>query len=308
MAEYESRTNISFIGGGDSRQESVFKGLEALATRNPDYVIIHDAARPYCSEDLINRIIEKLLAGHEAVVPCVAPVDSVIVEGSYTDRNTISLVQTPQGFKFSTIYHLHQKHKNESFSDDASIYQAENKQITLIAGERQNTKITYREDIMMNSFKIGLGFDSHNFSDDISRKLILGGISIPNHKGLVGVSDADVVIHSLIDAILGAIGAGSIGEHFKEDDPKSQNANSLDFLATTNNLMLSKGFIISNIDITVICDTPKISDYSNLIKDKLSSILQIDPCSINIKGKTTEGTSTTGISVLSTTLLSKKIL
>jgi 2-C-methyl-D-erythritol 4-phosphate cytidylyltransferase/2-C-methyl-D-erythritol 2,4-cyclodiphosphate synthase len=252
------------------------------------YVLIHDAVRPYVSEELVARLWEALSDGR-AAVPVVQPVDSVIVNSLYVDRGSVRLVQTPQGFDFDTIYALHRKYAGRGMPDDASLCQLEGIDITFIDGDTKNRKITYRSDLDC-ALRTGFGFDSHLFSDDPTRKLKLCGICIENHRGLVGVSDADVAVHSIIDAILGALAAGSIGEFFPEASDSSKDADSTEFLKQINNMALAKGFIVSNLDVTIICDSPEIRKYRSRMVSNIARILGINERRVNVKGKTTEGT------------------
>jgi 2-C-methyl-D-erythritol 4-phosphate cytidylyltransferase/2-C-methyl-D-erythritol 2,4-cyclodiphosphate synthase len=301
---YRDYGKVRFVSGGDNRQESVLLGLQALVDFNPKYVLIHDAARPYCSVQLINTIINELRSGKESVVPFVSPVDSVVLEEKYISRNSVSLMQTPQGFNFCAIYELHKKYRGMNSSDDAFLFQLDDRKINLVHGDVKNKKVTYSNDVIdNNNYRIGFGFDSHNFSKIPQRKLVLGGVLIPNMVGLDGVSDADVVIHSLIDAMLGASNCGDIGEHFPNNDQLSQDANSLEFLSNVNLLVRTKGFSIRNVDITIICDTPHLSFYKGQMVSKISECMQLEKNSINIKGKTTEGTNITGICAYSVVLV-----
>lgn len=300
MGDYESTDRIVFVAGGSTRQRSVRNGLIAAKSFHPSHTIIHDAARPYCSVSLIERVINELERGSLSAIPIIKSVDSVRVGGKMVDRDSISMVQTPQGFVFDTIYRLHEKYDGADMSDDASLFDLENMKVSFVEGEPTNKKVTYREDVITDAVRVGFGFDSHNLSKNPKRILKLCGVSIPDAPGLDGVSDADVAIHSLIDAILGATGRGSIGEIFPVDDPASKNADSMVFLRK----VLSETFRIVNVDITIICDKPNISKYSYQMAKNISDCLGIDSSRINIKGKTTEGSSIVGIAAFATILIS----
>ena len=274
--------------GGDSRKDSIRQGLETLIDYHPDFVLIHDAARPYCDPQIIEDVISALKNGAKAVVPAVESIDSVRLNGKSVNRSDIKLIQTPQGFDFRTILGLHNKYRDLSVSDDAALCDLENIPVQLIEGDINNKKITYKSDIH-TCFKTGFGYDAHRFSTNPNRKLILMGCEIPNFIGLDGVSDADVGIHSLVDAILGALGEGSIGEHFPDNDPKNRNADSKTFLIYCKDLINKKKSIIINIDTTIICELPNISQFSKTMKKIISNCLNINENCINIKGKTTEG-------------------
>lgn len=300
LASFSLREKISFVTGGQTRQESVRKGLEALNSSALSIVLIHDAARPFCSTSLIEKIIKSLQQGKKAVVPVIPPVDSVRIHGKSIDRSAVSLVQTPQGFDFNLLHDLHKKYKNANFKDDASMADEAGLEVTLIEGKVANKKLTFQEDLPTTPLRIGFGFDSHFCSADPQKKLKLCGVEVPNEKGLQGVSDADVAIHSLIDAILGATNRGSIGDFFPPSDPQFQGADSANLLRQ----IISPDFLINNIDMTIVCDRPKINSLRDPMTEKLADILKIKKDQINIKGKTTEGTNITGIAAYSTVLLS----
>lgn len=285
----EDQRLILPVVGGRNRSDSVRIGLESIENYSPDYVLIHDAARCFCPKNVVWNVFEKLKSGAIAVVPTIPSNDSVRFNGKNVDRSRITLSQTPQGFQFKRILNLHKKYENQKFSDDVSLCDMENIKVETVDGDACNKKITFQSDIEEYVFKTGFGYDAHKFSSDSNRKLYLMGKEIPDHTGLEGVSDADVGIHSLVDAILGSLCEGSIGEHFPENDPKNQNADSKTFLEYCRNLLLSKNAIITSIDTTIICESPNISKHSNDMKDIIAKCLKIDKSIINIKGKTTEG-------------------
>jgi 2-C-methyl-D-erythritol 4-phosphate cytidylyltransferase/2-C-methyl-D-erythritol 2,4-cyclodiphosphate synthase len=227
--------------------------------------------------------------GVKAVIPTIQPVDSVRVNKKNIDRSLVELTQTPQGFHFETIYKLHNKYKDLAVSDDASLCDLDGIKVDTINGSVSNRKITFASDIDRKIFKTGFGFDAHKFSDNENRKLYLMGQEIPNFRGLSGISDADVGIHSLVDAILGAIACGSIGEHFPASDPKYKNADSKVFLKHCTKLLVAKNATIVNIDTTIVCESPSIHQHNADMKRIIAACLEIDESIINIKGKTTEG-------------------
>jgi 2-C-methyl-D-erythritol 4-phosphate cytidylyltransferase/2-C-methyl-D-erythritol 2,4-cyclodiphosphate synthase len=292
--DFKNERLLPPIYGGLTRKESVRNGLEAIAKFQPDYVLIHDAARADINKNIIDAVINELHTGEKAVVPGMSPVDSVKVDGRYFDRERVTLIQTPQGFEFQTIYFLHNKYRNLKAKDDAILCELDGINVKLIVGDHNNKKITYASDFKHSEIKIGFGYDVHAFSQYATKKLVLMGVLIDNHIGLDGISDADVGIHSLVDAILGALGEGSIGEHFPSTDIKFKNANSLKFLEYCKYLLLEQGYKIVNCDTIIVCETPKIVEYSTLMKKTISEILQINESAINIKGKTTEGLGFTG--------------
>jgi 2-C-methyl-D-erythritol 4-phosphate cytidylyltransferase/2-C-methyl-D-erythritol 2,4-cyclodiphosphate synthase len=272
--------------GGKSRSDSIKKGLDSLVQFAPNFVLIHDAARCYCSTELIEIIIANLENGEKAVIPAISPIDSVRMHGKSVDRNHVSLVQTPQGFQFDLIYSLHKKYTNLNEADDSSLCDLENQYVKIISGERENKKITFKEDI--TTIRTGFGFDVHKFSNDKSRKLYLMGTLIDGHKGLEAISDGDVGIHSIVDAILGAICEGDIGLHFPPSDSKRKNADSRVFLKHCQELLKQRRVMVINIDSTIVCESPQICKHTQAMKSTISECLKISEKQINIKGKTTE--------------------
>lgn len=278
--------------GGETRGKSVKNGLDFISKFNPDFVLIHDAARCFCDISTVDNVIDSLKNGAKAAVPAIKPVDSVRFDSKNINRDEVYLLQTPQGFDFKMIKRLHEKYKNKEFSDDASLCDMENIKVDIVEGDLNNKKVTYQSDISKEIFKTGFGFDAHRFSDN--RDLFLMGVKIENHAGLEGVSDADVGIHSLVDAIFGALGIGSIGEHFSPSDSNFKNADSKIFLKYCKNELIKHNSKIVNIDSTIVCESPNISKYSKNMKDIIADCLEIDSSLINIKGKTTEGMGYTG--------------
>lgn len=289
------------VFGGKTRQESVYNGLMNV---HYDYVMIHDAARCYVDRDTIYRVIDKLYDNTkcQAVVPVVDVIDSYRFENKSIDRNKLKIIQTPQGFETSLIKRLHEKYKDyhDNITDDASLCDIEDIEVAYVDGNKDNIKITYTNDIKDNNkphFRIGFGYDVHPFSKDPDRRLIICGIEIDKNDckyGLDGISDADVVIHSLVDAIFGALCMGSIGEYFDPNDKNMINKNSREFLEFANKKIMEHGYNISNIDITIVCEEPKISKYRNIMQNSIASIMNINKNIINIKGKTTEKLGFTG--------------
>ena len=291
---------LSYVKGGNSRQESVYNGLRSIKKDSPNKVLIHDAVRPFFSINLLNEIIKKL-KNHESVVPALKIYDSVRLfeneKYENLNRENIKLIQTPQAFDFEKIYNAHKKLKNENSTDDSLLFYKNGNKIKVITGEIMNIKVTekkgfedfkriYQEEKKNINFRVGNGFDVHKFKK--GNKLKLLGINVPFNKSLMGHSDADVGIHALVDAILGSISEGDIGEHFPPTEKKWKNKNSEFFLEYTKNLMKQNDFQVNNIDITIICEKPKISKYKQKMKEKIAKILEIPTDNINIKGTTTE--------------------
>ena len=288
--------NIIKIRGGNTRQQSTFAALKRLKKMNCKKVLIHDSARPNTSEKIINKIIFKLKKNH-SVVPIIKINDATkrIKENiifKNISRNSLRFSQTPQGFLFKKIYDKHQKSKNKNFDDDASLFADDNEKIVTVSGSKKNFKITDNEDFEIfknfNNKKIGygIGFDIHKLVK--GRKLYLGGIKIPFRLGLKGHSDGDSVLHSLIDALLGACKLGNIGKLFSDKNKKYKNIRSIKLLEKTIDLIKLKNFSINNIDINIIAEKPKIKKYENKMITLISKLCRINPNQINIKGKTTE--------------------
>ena len=259
-------------------------------------VLIHDAARPNPSRDLINKIIYNLKK-NDAVVPVIKIDDATKrVEKNVIfkniQRNSLRFSQTPQGFVFRKIYEKHKKNINASFDDDSALFTEDEERVVTINGSKTNLKITDKEDI--NIFKslkkgktyFGIGFDVHKLIKE--RKLYLGGIKLPFPLGLKGHSDADPVLHALIDSLLGACRLGDIGKLFSNKNTKYKNIRSTILLKKVVELIKSKNFLINNIDINIITQKPKVKKYSDKMIQAISKICEIHPDQINIKGKTTE--------------------
>lgn len=296
------------VFGGDTRQASIRIGLESLKDYSPDRVLIHDAVRPFVSKRVINGILEKL-ESHPAVIPAIAVEDTL---KKYSDgkiewtleRENLWRAQTPQGFIFEDILNSHIAFKDLNFTDDAALNEYAGIPVAIVPGSQNNFKITTEEDYdrakriasrliqdVKEETRCGNGFDVHAFrskkkgEDNLIR---LCGVDIESDKKIVAHSDGDVAIHALMDALLGSIGEGDIGEHFPPSDIKWQDADSKEMLKTVNNLLVKKGGKIINLDLTIICEKPKISKYKEEMKISLAEALNISTTRINIKATTTE--------------------
>ena len=295
-----NNTNVKVILGGENRQKSVFNGLRAAKSLDPKYVLIHDAVRPFFSMNLLKRVL-KNLEGEISVIPSIKVYDSVryFKNKKYSNvfRESLKLIQTPQGFCFNSIYEAHKKNKESIHTDDSMIlYELKNK-IKLIKGEKINFKITTKEDYKigkliveennnMSDIRVGTGFDVHKFKK--GKKLKLFGITIPFNKSLDGHSDADVGFHSIVDAILGGLCLGDIGNHFPPTDKKWKNKQSIFFITHVKKLLKNEKFQINNLDVTLICEEPKVSQYQKRFIKSVAGALDVDCSKINIKGTTTE--------------------
>ncbi len=280
--------------GGAERQDSVRLGLESLQKLKPENVLIHDAARPYVSHDLITRILETL-DKYDSAIPVVSVKDSVRVDGKAVNRDEVFVVQTPQGFHYKRIYDAHKKVK-ANFTDDAQVADAAGVRLHFVAGDEANIKITTLTDLKPQNSnpitRVGMGFDVHAF--ETGTHVTICGIKIPHSHQLKGHSDADVGLHALVDAILGAIGEGDIGEHFPPNDKKWKNADSAKFVQHAAELAAQKNAVINNVDITIICEEPKLTPYKAKMKVRVAEILKISPDCVNIKATTTEKLGFTG--------------
>ncbi|MBQ9061126.1 MAG: 2-C-methyl-D-erythritol 2,4-cyclodiphosphate synthase [Firmicutes bacterium] len=290
----------SVVAGGNLRQDSVYNALQEMNRRKPgvEYVLIHDAARPFISEEVVLNVLQAT-EERGAAVACVAMTSSVRRVESGTeksesvDRSEYYSVQTPQGFRKSLLIDAYEKAYDDSFvgTDDAAVVEHAGGQIAIVDGEYQNIKITTKEDLPMEN-RVGTGFDVHVLTE--GRKLILGGVDIPFEKGLDGHSDADVLTHAVMDALLGAAGLGDIGLHFPDTDPAYKGVSSLQLLQNVKEKLEGAFYEIGNIDVTLIAQRPKIRPYVDQMRMNLAEVLQIDVSRINIKGTTTEKLGFTG--------------
>ena len=281
--------DIKIIVGGKTRAESAYKGLKSVERYNIKNVMIHDAARPNFSLNLLDRL-NKELKSSNCVIPAIQTADSIKEKKknkiSNLKRENIYLVQTPQAFNYKKLYRL-QNNKSTHITDDASLFISAGQKIKIIKGEVGNNKITINSDLKFkNNVKFGLGFDVHRLVP--KKKLYLGGIKIPSTIGTLGHSDGDPVLHALTDAILGACSMGDIGEKFSDKNNKYRNIRSTILLREIINQIKVKGYLIGNLDINIITQKPKIQNYKKKIIKCIAKICEISTLQINIKGKTTE--------------------
>ena len=281
--------DIKIIVGGKTRAESSYKGLKSISKNNIKSVMIHDAARPNFSTQLLEKLINELKI-NDCVIPAIQPIDSVkekfFNKIKNLKRNNIYLTQTPQAFNYKKLYSL-QNDKSSEVTDDANLFIKAKKKIKIIKGENNNNKITLISDIKLNnSVKFGLGFDVHRLV--ANKTLYLGGVKIPSSLGTLGHSDGDPVLHAIIDAILGACAMGDIGVKFSDKNKKFKNIRSTVLLKKVMDQIMSKNYLINNIDINIITQKPKIQKYKKKIINCIATICKISPSQINIKGKTTE--------------------
>jgi 2-C-methyl-D-erythritol 4-phosphate cytidylyltransferase/2-C-methyl-D-erythritol 2,4-cyclodiphosphate synthase len=292
------------ITGGVTRQESVRLGLEALKVEAPEFVLIHDAARPLVSPRVIAAVVGALESGADGALPMVAAADTLRRRGpdgrwTLVPRDGLYRAQTPQGFVYAKIAGAHQTHAHEDVTDDVALAELAGLKVQMVEGEEKNIKVTRKEDFALAETLLGsgdvrtaTGYDVHKFTD--GDHIWLCGISVPHTHGLEGHSDADVGLHAITDALLGCIGEGDIGQHFPPTDERWRGAPSWKFLDHAASLVRGKGGIINHVDVTLICERPKVGPYRQAMRDKIAEILAIDPSRVSVKATTTEGLGFTG--------------
>ena len=269
------------------RSDSSLKALKYLKKYKPKNVFIHDAARPNFSIKLLKKLL-KNLKKNKAVVPIISSKDSIkykIKNQIFNlNKNNSLLTQTPQAFRFNDLYNLATNEKNK-VSDEATLFINKNYKIKFIPGENKNNKITYLNDIETSKTYFGIGFDIHRLIKN--KKLYLGGVKIPFHSGLEGHSDGDVILHAIIDAILGATRKKDIGTYFP-NTKKFKNIRSPKMLKPIIDNLYKSNFSINNLDINLICEQPKVSKYRDKIINSISKLTTLNKNQINLKGKTVE--------------------
>ena len=301
------------VAGGASRQESVRLGLESLAEDSPERVLIHDAARPFVSSAVIDRVLAALdrAPGAIAALPVV---DTLKREGADSDTGRIAGTQdraglwgaqTPQGFRFAEILAAHRAVAGEELTDDAAVAERAGLAVALVEGSRENMKVTSQDDLRTAEqwlrgqqaetraeTRVGQGFDVHAFGP--GDHVTLCGIRIDHDAGLVGHSDADVGLHALTDALLGALGAGDIGSHFPPSDPQWRGADSGRFLTHARDLVTARGGRLLLLDVTIICERPKVGPHREAMVARIAALLALPADRISVKATTTEKLGFTG--------------
>jgi 2-C-methyl-D-erythritol 4-phosphate cytidylyltransferase/2-C-methyl-D-erythritol 2,4-cyclodiphosphate synthase len=292
------------VTGGATRQQSVRLGLEALAKDAPDFVLIHDAARPLISRRVIDDVVRALESGADGALPMVAVADTLRrkdADGRWTlvARDALYRAQTPQGFVYGKILAAHRAHADEEVTDDMALAELAGLKVEMVEGEEKNIKVTRKEDFALAEKLIGsgdvrtaTGYDVHKFTD--GDHIMLCGIKVAHDHGLEGHSDADVGLHAITDALLGCIGEGDIGQHFPPTDERWRGAASWKFLDHAASLVAAKGGTISHVDVTIICERPKVGPHRDAMKAKIAEILKLDPSRVSVKATTTEGLGFTG--------------
>ncbi|HEY1433517.1 MAG TPA: bifunctional 2-C-methyl-D-erythritol 4-phosphate cytidylyltransferase/2-C-methyl-D-erythritol 2,4-cyclodiphosphate synthase [Stellaceae bacterium] len=293
------------IAGGATRQDSVRLGLEALAAYRPDRVLIHDGARPFPDRQLVDRVIDGLDKA-TAAIPCLPLRDTIkrAVGGTIRetiDRSALWRAQTPQGFHFEEILAAHRAAMGHELTDDAAVAEAAGLIPLIVEGGEDNLKVTTPEDLAAAErvlaarradIRVGQGFDVHPFAP--GDQLWICGVRIPHGMSLSGHSDADVGLHALTDAILGAIGAGDIGMHFPPSDSRWRGAPSDQFLSHAVGLVRTRGGAVAAVDVTIICEQPKIAPYRAAMVDRVAAILGVAADRVSVKATTTEKLGFTG--------------
>lgn len=290
---------VRLVTGGASRQDSVRAGLEALVQDAPAIVHIHDAARPILPATVVERL-EEALKEQPGVIPVLPVVDSLCnasdnLMGAPARREALRRVQTPQSFRFADILAAHRAWNGPTNAgDDAQVAQAHGLSIALVDGDEALHKLTYAGDFAPTRppVRMGTGYDVHRLED--GEELWLCGVKIDHHQGLSGHSDADVAIHALVDAILGACARGDIGQHFPPSDPQWKGAASDRFLAHAVKLAGEVGYVIGHVDVTIICEAPKIGPHREAMRTRLAQIMGVDAALVSVKATTTEKLGFTG--------------
>ncbi len=305
----ESNANTALEGldfelviGGARRQDSVRNGLLALQSNAPERVLIHDAARPDLPKEVVTRLLAAL-SDHPGAIPVLPVVDSLAVAdganimSGKAERDSLRRVQTPQAFRYREILAAHRAWAGAADAgDDAQVLTASGGSVALVDGDERLKKITFAEDFGGQAgamtFRVGQGFDVHRLVE--GEELWLCGVKLDYPRGLAGHSDADVALHAITDAILGAIAQGDIGTHFPPSDPKWAGARSDQFLKHAVKLAGDAGFVLGNIDLTIICEAPKIGPHRSAMTSNVSAITGLTKSAISIKATTTERLGFTG--------------
>ncbi len=294
------------VPGGATRQESVLAGLEALHSESPASVLIHDAARPFVSAGVIDRVTGALERS-DGALPALAVADTLKrgaggAVAETVERAGLWAAQTPQGFRYDAIvsaHHAARAAQGHTFTDDASIAEWHGMGVALVEGEAGNMKLTTADDFALaeqrlaaGETRVGQGFDVHAF--EAGDHVLLCGVRIPHDKSLAGHSDADVGLHAVTDALLGAVGEGDIGSHFPPSDPRWRGASSAIFLRDAAARVQARGGALVHVDVTLICERPKIGPHREAMRDTLAALLDTEPARVSVKATTTEGLGFTG--------------
>jgi len=292
------------VAGGETRQESVLFGLRSLDAAMPERVLIHDGARPFVDAEMISRTLAALDEA-PGVVPAM-PVRDTLKRADFgyvsetVERHGLWRAQTPQGFRYADIMAAHQQFAGQALTDDAAVAERAGLAVAVVDGAEDNIKITTEDDLKRaermigggGTTRTGLGYDVHRFGPGNGVRLC--GVDVPFDQALAGHSDADVALHALTDALLGTIGAGDIGDHFPPTDERWRDVNSEVFLRHAASLVVAAGGVINNVDITIICERPRIGPHRTVMIDRIATILSLSADQVGVKATTTEGLGFTG--------------
>lgn len=293
----------SLIIGGVERQDSVRAGLDAIRNAGADAILIHDAARPFVPDAVLDRLIGAL-DDADGAIPALPVVDTLARSdgnlGDVVDRSGLFRMQTPQAFRLEPLMVAHAAWNGEAATDDAQMVRAAGYKVAVVEGDAMLEKITHAQDFELaekrlaasRTVRTGMGFDVHRL--EAGTDLWLCGVKIEHDRGLAGHSDADVALHAIVDAILGAIGAGDIGSHFPPSESQWRGAASSMFVEHARNVVEAGGGSIDHIDVTIICEAPKIGPYRDAMRARLSDLLRLDPSRVSVKATTTERLGFTG--------------
>ncbi|MBB3019994.1 2-C-methyl-D-erythritol 4-phosphate cytidylyltransferase/2-C-methyl-D-erythritol 2,4-cyclodiphosphate synthase [Microvirga lupini] len=299
------------VHGGATRQDSVRNGLEALASSAPEIVLVHDAARPFASPELIDRAIQAARRW-DGAVPGISVTDTIKVIGhqaeviSTPERDSLRAVQTPQAFRFSLLLDVHRKATAagmHAFTDDGALAEWAGMPVHVFEGDSENIKLTHPADFleaerrlkgpsMTYITKLGTGFDVHAFVD--GDHVWLGGIKVPHDRGVIAHSDGDVILHALTDAILGALADGDIGTHFPPSDPQWRGASSDQFLAHAVSMVRERGGVVDHLDTTLLCESPRLGPHREAMRQRIAEIAGLRLDQVSLKATTTEKLGFTG--------------
>ncbi len=295
-----SRPLTRIVSGGASRRDSVRNAIQTLQGDDPPArVLIHDAARPFLPQDVITRLLDALKSA-DGAIPVLPVVDTVARAdgdklGGTVPRDPLRRVQTPQAFRFPALAEGHaQWSEDAEATDDAQMVRAAGGRVSLVKGDEALRKLTYASDFEEDApaMRVGFGYDVHQLAE--GEDLWLCGVKIAHDQGLAGHSDADVAIHALVDGILGAVAAGDIGQHFPPSDPQWRGASSDQFLSHAVMLAAQAGYRPGNLDVTIVCEAPRIGPYRQAMRERLAEILGVDIGAVSVKATTTERLGFTG--------------
>ncbi len=293
------------VAGGASRQESVHRGLESLVERWPDQVLVHDGARPFVSAAVIDRVLAALAEADGAVAGLTVTdtlkraTDGRIAET--VERGDLWRAQTPQAFRYGAILDAHRAAAGTELTDDAAVAERAGLAVALVAGAAENVKVTTQEDLEraerwlaggLTETRVGHGTDAHRFAP--GDHVMLCGVAVPHERGLAGHSDADVGLHAVVDAILGGLGSGDLGAHFPSSDPRWRSADSAIFAEHARELVAARGGRIRHVDVTLICERPRLDSLRPAMVGRLAALLGIDEERVSVKATTTDGLGFTG--------------